>query len=138
MYLVAVDDSGYLRIYAVDRIDKFSILSETFERDISIDPNTLFSHSYGIWDDERVPVEEVELSYSPLDGYFLKATPLHSSQKVLVDNEEEFRIRLNIRITNDFVMALLARSNSLTVIKPISLRVRINDIYQQALERNKL
>lgn len=137
-YMVAVDDSGNLRTYAVDRISNLSFLSESFERDSSINPNNMFKHSYGVWDDEKFPVEEVELSYSPLDGYFLKATPLHSSQKVLVDNEEEFRICLNIRITNDFVMALLARSNSLTVIKPKSLRVRINDIYQQALERNNL
>ncbi len=137
-YLVAVDELGLLRIYAVDRLTNISVLSETFERDANIDPNNLFTHSYGIWDDEKIPVEEVELSYSPLDGYFLKATPLHSSQKVLVDNDEEFRIRLNIRITNDFVMALLSRSNSLTVIKPTSLRVRINYIYKQALDRNKL
>ncbi len=137
-YLVTVDDLCQLRIYAIDRLCNISILSETFERDANIDPNNLFTHSYGIWEDEKIPIEEVELSYSPLDGYFLKATPLHSSQKVLVDNEEEFRIQLNIRITNDFVMALLARSNSLTVIKPMSLRVRVNEIYKQALVRNKL
>ncbi len=137
-YIVAVDDSGNLRTYAADRISNISFLAESFERDSCINPNNLFQNSYGVWDDERIPVEEVELSYSPLDGYFLKATPLHSSQKVLIDNDDEFRIGLNIRITNDFVMALLARSNSLTVIKPNSLRVRINDIYLQALERNKL
>ena len=86
----------------------------------------------------NVPIEEVELSYSPLDGYFLKTTPLHSSQEVLADTDNEFRIKLQIRITNDFVMALLARSNSLTVIKPLSLRKRINEVYQQAIMRNKI
>lgn len=137
-YLIAVDESGNMRTYAIDRISNLEIHSSQFQRDTKIDPNTLFQHSYGIWEDERVPVEEVELSYSPLDGHFLKATPLHSSQEILVDNDEEFRIKLQIRITNDFVMALLARSNSLKVIRPLSLRKRINEIYQQALNRNKL
>lgn len=137
-YLVALDDNDQLRVFAVDRINNPEILDTHFKRDDNLNPDSLFSNSYGIWDDERIPVEEVELSYSPLDGYFLKATPLHSSQEILADNEEEFRIRLNIRITNDFVMALLARSNSLTVIKPLSLRERINEIYQQALIRNKI
>lgn len=137
-YLVAVDDSDNQRNFAVDRIDNLTILPDKFTRDASIDPNSLFQHSYGIWDDETIPLEEIELSYSALDGYFLKATPLHSSQEVLIDNDEEFRIRLNLRITNDFVMALLARSNSLTVIKPESLKLRLNEIYRRALHRNSL
>lgn len=137
-YMVAFDEMCKLRIYAVDRISNLEILPDKFKRNEDLDPNGLFQNSYGIWDDEAIPIEDVELSYSPLDGYFLKATPLHSSQNVVVDNEEEFRIRLRIRITNDFVMALLARSNSLTVISPTSLRERINEIYQQAIIRNKI
>ena len=137
-YLVATDETGKLRIYAVDRINRLEILPEKFKRDTSIHPDRLFQKSYGIWDDENLPVEEVELSYSPLDGYFLKTTPLHHSQVIIIDDENEFRIKLRIRITNDFVMALLARSNSLTVIGPLSLRQKINEIYQQALSRNKL
>lgn len=137
-YLIAIDESGKLRIYAVDRICNIEILPKIFNRDKGVDPNCLFQNSYGIWDDETIPVEEVELSYSPLDGYFLKATPLHSSQEILVDNDEEFRIKVCIRITNDFVMALLSRSNSLTVIRPLSLRLKINKIYQQALIRNNI
>ena len=137
-YLVAFDEMCKLRVYAVDRISNLEILPDKFKRNGHIDPDDLFLNSYGIWDDETIPIEDVELSYSPLDGYFLKATPLHSSQEVIIDNEEEFRIRLKIRITNDFVMALLARSNSLTVISPTSLRERINEIYQQAIIRNKI
>ena len=137
-YLVAIDDMGNLRNYAVDRISNLEIVPTCFKRDETLDANSMFQNSYGIWDDDAIPIDEVELSYSPIDGYFLKATPLHSSQEIMVDNNEEFRIKLRIRITNDFVMALLARSNSLKVIRPISLRKRINKIYQQALNRNKL
>lgn len=137
-YIVAVDEKGNLRNYAVDRISNLEILPTQFKRDESVDPNYMFQNSYGIWDDETIPIEEVELAYSPLDGYFLKATPLHTSQEILVDNDEEFRIRLTIRITNDFVMALLAWSNSLTIVRPQSLREKINEIYQQALKRNQL
>lgn len=137
-YLLALDERDNLRLYAIDRISNLCILGERFKRDESINPDNLFKHSYGIWDDPGIPIDEVELSYSPLDGKFIKTTPLHSSQEILVDNEEEFRIRLHIRITNDFVMALLERSSSLTVIRPSSLRRRIYDIYRNALKRNEL
>lgn len=136
-YLVAFDEKERLKCYGLDRIHNLMETSNTFRRDNSIDASTLFKDSYGIWDDPAIPVEKIELSYSPLDGKFLKAMPLHHSQEIISDNEEEFRIRVRLRITNDFVMALLSRSSSLTVIKPLSLRERVRDVYQRALERNK-
>lgn len=137
-YLIVLDEKNRIRAYGIDRISNLSIENTVFEKDISVNPNNLFKSSYGIWDDKSIPVEEIELSYSALDGSFLKTMPLHTSQEIIVDNEDEFRIRLNLRVTNDFVMALLARSNSLTVIKPDSLRRRVNAIYQQAIIRNKI
>lgn len=135
-YLLALDEHDALRSYGIDRMQNIHITDTTFKQDESIDPDSLFKHSYGIWDDPSIPIEEIELSYSPLDGKFIKTTPLHSSQKILADNDSEFRISLRLRITNDFVMALLSRSASLTVIKPLSLRARIRDIYKDAIERN--
>lgn len=136
-YLVCLDERNELRTFGIDRISNLVITGSNFKKDQSIEPEKLFRHSYGIWDDPDVPVEEVELSYSPLDGSFLKVTPLHWSQEILRDNDSEFRIRLHIRITNDFVMALLSRSKSLTVIKPDSLKQQIRTIYEKALERNQ-
>ena len=136
-YLVGVDNGSKLKTYGIDRITNLQLLDREFKRDEGIDPDKLFKDSFGIWDDPDTPVEEIELAYSELDGKFLKNNPLHSSQTILADNPEEFRIRLRLKITNDFVMALLSRSNSLTVLKPESLRLRIKDIYQRALERNR-
>lgn len=135
-YLLALDEHDTLKAYGIDRMQNIIVDETTFKRDDSINPDDLFKHSYGIWDDPSMPVEDIELSYSPLDGKFIKTTPLHSSQKILADNDTEFRISLRLRITNDFVMALLSRSASLTVIKPLSLRARIREIYKEAIERN--
>lgn len=135
-YLLALDEHDSLKAYGIDRMRNINVVDKTFKRSDSIDPDNLFKHSYGIWDDPSMPVEEIELSYSPLDGKFLKTTPLHSSQKVLVDNDTEFRISLRLKITNDFVMAILSRSASLTVIRPLSLRERVREIYKNAIERN--
>lgn len=136
-YLVAVDEDNKLKLFGIDRISKLYSTGRTFKRDENIDCTNMFRDCYGIWDDPDMPVEEIELKYSPLDGSFLKSNPLHWSQQILNDDDTEFRIRLNIRITNDFVMALLSRSGSLTVIKPLHLRERIAEIYSKAFERNK-
>lgn len=136
-YLVGMDIHENLKTYAIDRISHLQILDKEFKRKKEIDPDKLFKDCFGIWDNPDAPVEEIELSYSELDGKFLKNNPLHTSQTILRDTPEEFRIRLRLKITNDFVMALLSRSNSLTVLKPESLRAKIKDIYTRALERNK-
>ena len=135
-YLIGTDDAGKLRYYGIDRINNVKILAERFEKDLSIDPEKLFKHSYGIWDDPEMPVEHIELSYSPLDGSFIKARPMHWSQQTLIDDEKEFRISLEVRITNDFIMELLSRSKSLEVIKPESLRETIRNISEQCYKRN--
>ncbi|MDE6216863.1 WYL domain-containing protein [Bacteroides sp.] len=135
-YLLAYDD-GILKTFSAVCIRNLRIHDEeTFKRDMNINVEELFKDSYGIWNQPDIPVEEIELSYDALDGSFLKSVPLHPSQEVLIDNETEFRIRLRLRITNDFVMALLSRSRSLTVIRPQHLRERVRKVYEEALKRN--
>jgi predicted DNA-binding transcriptional regulator YafY len=47
--------------------------------------------------------------------------PLHQSQEILVDNDDEVKIQLNMFITHDFVMELLSHSYKVKVISPQSL-----------------
>lgn len=134
-YLLDVKD-GLVIAYGIDRISNLTIdESATFERQ-PIDPNSLYRDCFGIWDDPKIPVEEIELRYDQIDGKFLKSRPLHHSQTILADSTDEFRITVKLRITNDFVMELLSRSRSLTVIRPDSLRERVRLIYADALKRN--
>lgn len=135
-YLLAYDN-GTLKTFSTAYIRELHIIyEETFKRDMNISVNDLFKDSYGIWNQPDIPVEAIELSYDALDGSFLKSVPLHPSQEIIVDNQNEFRIRLRLRITNDFVMALLSRSHSLTVIQPVHLRERVKKVYKEALKRN--
>lgn len=135
-YLLAYDN-GVLKTFSASCIRHLRIhTKETFERNMNIPVNDLFRECYGIWNQPDLPVEEIELSYDALDGSFLKSVPQHHSQEIVTDTEEEFRIRLRLRVTNDFVMALLSRSRSLTVIKPLHLRERVKKVYEEALRRN--
>lgn len=134
-YLLA-NENGKLKSFGIDRIKSLQVLPHHFVRDDSIDVDALFRDCYGIWNDPNMPVEDIELSYDALDGRFLKSVPLHHTQTILVDTDKEFRITLRLRITNDFVMELLSRSRSLTVIRPQSLRERVRKVYEEALKRH--
>ena len=136
-YLAGYDADGQLKTFGMDRIDNVKVFeSERFKRNGSIDIPALFKDSFGIWNNPADPVEEIILKYDALDGAFVKTLPLHHSQEILSETREGITVRLHLRITNDFVMALLARSRSVEVISPVHLRKRLHDVYAAALERN--
>lgn len=135
-YLLALDGNK-MKTFGIDRIRNLEVIKdETFVRNLDINVVELFKDCYGIWNDVNIPVEDVELRYDALDGSFIKSVPIHHSQQIITDTDEEFRISLRLRITNDFIMELLSRSRSIEVIKPVSLRKRIKTIYKEALLRN--
>lgn len=135
-YLLAYEGDT-LKTFGVDRIRELRVMDhETFKRNTSIDVQALFRDCYGIWNQADIPVEDIELKYDALDGSFLKSMPLHHSQRIVVDTPDEFRVTLRLRITNDFVMELLSRSRSLEVIRPLHLRERVRQVYEEALKRN--
>lgn len=134
-YLIGQTEKG-VRLFALDRMSGLRLTGEGFSRDEGFDPEAMFRDSFGIWSDPDIPVEDVELRYDALDGSFLKTVPLHHSQQVIADTPDEFRIRVRLRITNDFVMELLSRSRSLEVISPEHLRRRVHDVMEAGAERN--
>ena len=136
-YLAGYDADGQLKTFGMDRMDNVTVIeAERFKRNGSIDIPALFRDSFGIWNNPSDPEEEIILKYDALDGGFVKTLPLHHSQEILSDTTEGITVRLHLRITNDFVMALLARSRSVEVISPAHLRKRLHDVYAAALERN--
>lgn len=136
-YLVAMVEGVVLKCFELGRFKSFKVLDEDFIRDESVHAGNLFRDCFGIWDDSKMPVEDIRLRFSALDGRFIKTLPIHSSQKVAVETEEYVEVTLRLKITNDFVMALLSRSSSIEVLAPQFLKDRMNAIWAAALERNK-
>lgn len=138
-YLVGVDVmDGVMKCFAVDRMSLSEALAQKFDRDESVDAKTMFRESFGIWNDPDDPVEEVILHYDSLDGAFVKTFPLHETQQILSDDPRTgLTVRLDLKITNDFVMELLSRSRSLEVLAPMHLRERVKKVFDAASERNK-
>ena len=125
-----------MRVYALERISRVELKISKFKPKKTKDILQIFDNSFGIWADENIPIEDIVIRYDKLDSRFVKSMPLHSSQNIIEEDENSLTIGLRLRITNDFVMALLARSRSMEVITPLSLRQRVEDIYLEALKRN--
>lgn len=136
-YVIGKDGKGDIKTFGLDRIENLEITDKKFERDASFDVEKKFEHSYGIYSSEEYPIEEIILQFDAEDGGYLKSVPLHHTQEILRDNSDEFVIKLNIRLTKDFIMEILSRSWSLKVISPEKLRNEVCEIYEKALMRNR-
>ena len=75
------------------------------------------------------------LSFNYEQGQYIKSLPLHPTQELLVDNDQEVRIRLRLVPTYDFVMEICARSCYVKVLSPFSLIEEVQNLlkagYQQ-------
>lgn len=136
-YLIAKDDKDErIKIFALDRLSDLNISSRHFKNDDTYNVENHFKYCFGIItpDDLTDEPEEIILSFKPFQGKYIKSLPLHSTQKVLIDNDKELRISLTLHITFDFVMELISLAENLTVIQPESLKKEIKNKLTKTLE----
>lgn len=121
-----------IKTYALDRITDLSIVSgETFAMPDDFDPEEYFANSFGIVFDEGDP-KQVELRVEPRQAKYLRALPLHHSQRESVhDTYSLFTYRL--RLTPDFLRELLSMGPSVTVVNPPELRAMMVNTLRDTL-----
>ncbi|RNI28391.1 WYL domain-containing protein [Rufibacter immobilis] len=58
---------------------------------------------------------------------------MHSSQETLIDDDNEFRIRLNVVLNYELVSTILRFGNGVIVERPELLKQKIKDIHEECL-----
>ena len=82
-------------------------------------------------EDDEEP-QDIILSFHPEQGKYIKTLPLHHTQQILVDDENEIRIKLKLYTTFDFTMKLLSYGELAKVIQPQSLIEEIREMHTKA------
>ena len=124
------------RTFGIDRIEKLEILTATFKRHAHENPNELFDNIIGITYSEEAP-EEIRLSFTPLQGKYIKSLPLHPSQMILSDDENGLLISLSLIINFELLQKLLMYGERMKVLHPKKLRAKLKDILKQTLQQYK-
>ena len=137
-YLVGNDTSkNCVRIFALDRLQNLEISKSKFTQTSPFDVNAYFQDSFGIISSDGKKAEKVILSFTPDQGKYIKSLPLHHSQQVISDNQEEVLISLNLVITFDFIMELMSYGAEVKVIQPESLANEVKENFKRALQNYK-
>jgi predicted DNA-binding transcriptional regulator YafY len=133
-YLIGKDcKDNAIKRFALDRLFNLEITKKTFDFPENYDIQESYRHCFGIINPENEEPQEIILAFSPFQGKYIKTLPLHESQQILVDNEQELRIRLYLRITHDFVMEILSHSSNVKVLAPEVLIERVKNELQNSL-----
>lgn len=135
-YVVSNDlKDNQIKVFGLDRLTDLEITKKRFEISNSFDVNEHFKYCFGIISPNTQKPEDVVLSFTSYQGKYIKSMPLHHTQLVLVDNEEELRIKLRVFITEDFIMEIISHGERVKVIEPKSLVKEIRSIHEAAVER---
>jgi len=129
-----LEEQGSIKTWGLDRIQDLYVTRNHFVKNREYDVKKEFADAFGIFSDRNKEPEEVILSFSPMGGKYNDSFPLHESQETLIDDEHEFKIRLKVKITYDFIMELLSQSQNMKVITPVHLRDKLIEIHQDALK----
>ncbi len=124
-----------VKSFALDRLSDLEVTKKPFQFPDNFNVNQHYQYSFGIISPNGQKPEEIILSFYPLLGKYIKSLPLHESQQILIDNEEELRIKLHLVITYDFIMELLSYGENLKVLKPESLIHKLKTTFQNVLKR---
>lgn len=134
-YLVAYDtEKKDIRVWGLDRIDGIRVLSQRFLYKDSCDIADYFKNYFGIVRNDSPP-ERIVLSTDVLYGKFLKARPLHHSQRIVAKSESECYVELYLAPTYDFVQELLSMFERATVIEPVHLKEELLRIHRLCIEK---
>ncbi|MCX6244697.1 MAG: WYL domain-containing protein [Bacteroidetes bacterium] len=125
-YLFAKDlKDKKLKTFGLDRILDFENTPQRFDYPKNLDVNAIFQHCFGVINLEDGKPEDVVLKFDPEQGKYINSYPLHESQTILVDDENELRVKLHICITHDLIMEILSFGETVEVVKPRSLSKKI-------------
>lgn len=124
------------RTFGIDRIENLEIKSETFETDNETNPIEIFEDTIGLTYSFN-DLEEIILSFTPLQGKYIKTLPLHKSQEIIKENENGLIVKLTIIPNYEFKQKILMLGDTVKVVKPNWLAKEIKKTLRNTIKKYK-
>lgn len=118
VYLVAwVPAYDEFRTFAMERIERLSVLEETFRRSREL-PADLFGGSLGVF---SAPPERIELSFDARQAPYVRARVWHASQKI--EDRPDGGVTMTLDVSVDWALKswILGFGAGVRVVRPVAL-----------------
>ena len=132
-YIIAKDNKDkVVKSFALDRLTNLEITNKRYQYPDNYNIEKSYRYCFGIISPNGNEPQDIVLSFDPFQGKYIKTLPLHDTQQVLVDNDEELRIKLKLCITHDLIMELLSFGDNMRILQPSSLADQIKEAHEKA------
>ena len=120
--------------FGVDRIRELKVNTEIFTPNEALNPKYQFEQIIGVkYVEEKT--QKVVLSFTPFQGNYVKSLPIHSTQKTIIDDDNEFRIELWLIPNYELTQYILMHNNNVRVIEPEWLITEVKERLKNTLNQ---
>lgn len=135
-YVLAFDlEKKEFRTFGLDRIVAMDIKSIKFQHPQKINSKERFKDSFGvIAADSEIKAEEIVLHFTQNQGNYIKTMPLHSSQQISKETNDEMWVKLKLAPTYDFMMEILYYGEFVKVLEPKHFADQVKARLEKAVE----
>lgn len=123
-------ESDAVRVFALDRIQTLKPSKESYAS-ADFSPDEFFRYSFGITHLDASRPARVVLRFRASEIPYVLSQPLHHSQTVEEHTDASLVVSLQVYITSELKMAILAHGAAVEVIEPESLRLEIAAIARE-------
>ena len=128
-YLIAFNPyREKIQTYALDRIRDMSITDNRFTLPVDVDFESYYDDCFGIITDEDISTEKVLIKVRNYQAAYIKALPLHGSQKVVKSDADYTLFEYFIKPTYDFRQEILSHGADVEVLQPEWFREKFKEI----------
>lgn len=126
-----------VRTFGLDRIMDIEPSDETLfmtPEQAHFNPEEFYHYCIGVSALNQKP-EDVILSFDPFQGKYIKSQPIHHTQEVLIEDDNEYRIKLHLIVNYELKMLILGYGSSVRVISPNPLASQIRIELENTLQQ---
>ncbi|MFR9546816.1 MAG: WYL domain-containing protein, partial [Rikenellaceae bacterium] len=134
---VVEDAENRLRIFAIDRVERFEALTIDFIPNHILDLEDYFDDILGVTINVDAKPERIRLKVDSRSYNFISTKPLHHSQKLVSSGDRYVIVELKIAYNYELETALLEFADTVEIIEPQHLRDRIRERAERIIATNK-
>ena len=135
-YAVGIKKAGdEILALGLDRINSFEIIQRNKRSKFidGYDIDTYYHDCLGAYNKQSISVEKIVLEFSKFQGEYIKAYPIHDSQKA-PDAEGKTIIELEMKITPDLLMELMQYGHKIKILAPKKLLTYMIKMHENAIK----
>lgn len=121
------------RVYALDRIERLEILSETFEMPRDFDIDLLFATAFGPYLSDAPGRRIIFRAYGN-EASYIKDLPLHHTQTVMKDDGKSTTFSIFASPNKSLFLELLGHGPAVEVLSPEDIRMKMKTLTEEMMK----